>query len=130
MSIFLFYFWKSFDELKTNEMVTDNYYEKELVYGEVLAKKKNADTMRVQVQIIKDTDGLRISFPKYITDMKGKINLYKPDNSKLDQEFTIRLDSNYNFKIPKDKYIPGRWDIFIDWESNNVLYFIEKKLNL
>jgi hypothetical protein len=128
MSVFLFYFWRSFKELESNELVTEDYYEKELVYGDVLAKKKNADTMRVQVQIIKDTDGLRIIFPGYIKNIEGNIFLYKPDNSKLDQTIPIKLDEKASQKIKKDKLIPGRWDVSLDWKINDVPYFIEKKI--
>ncbi len=130
MTVFLFFFWRSFKELESNELVTDNYYEKELVYGEVINKKKNADTMRIQVQIINDTDGLRIQFPKYIENLEGKIILYKPDNSKLDREILIDLNENFIQKIPAEELIPGRWDIKLDWEINNTPYFIERKLNI
>jgi hypothetical protein len=130
MSVFIFYFWRSFKELESNELVTEDYYEKELVYGDVLAKKKNADTMRIQVQIIKDTDGLRIVFPEYISKIEGNIFLYKPDNSKLDQTIPIKLDKKFSQKINKEQLIPGRWDISLDWKINGTPYFIEKKLNL
>lgn len=130
MTVFLFFFWRSFKELESNELVTDNYYEKELVYGEVINKKKNADTMRIQVQIINDTDGLRIQFPKYIENLEGKIILYKPDNSKLDREILIDLNENFIQKIPAEELIPGRWDIKLDWKINNTPYFIERKLNI
>jgi len=130
MTVFLFFFWRSFKELESNELVTDNYYEKELVYGEVINKKKNADTMRIQVQIINDTDGLRIQFPKYIENIEGKIILYKPDNSKLDREISINLNENFIQKIPAEELIPGRWDIKLDWKINDIPYFIERKLNV
>ena len=130
MSVFLFYFWKSFKELESNELVTEDYYEKELVYGKVLAKKHNADTMRIQVQIIPDADGLRIQFPPYIEKIEGKIILYKPDNSKLDREINIELNPDFTQKIPKNQLIPGRWDVKVDWKTNEVPYFIEKKLTL
>lgn len=130
MSVFLFYFWRSFQELKTNELVTKNYYEKEFVFGEVLDKRQNADTMRIQIQIIQDTDGLRIKFPPYVKDVKGKIILYKPDNSKFDTEININLNEINEQKIPEKKLIPGRWDLKLDWESNNIHYLFEQKLNL
>jgi len=130
MTVFGYYFWRSFRELESNELVTQDYYEKELVYGEVLDKKHNADTMRVQVQIINDTDGLRIQFPGYVKDVEGKIILYKPDNSKLDREISIDLDDNFVHKISKKELIPGRWDIKLDWKTGEVPYFIERKLTI
>jgi len=130
MTVFLYFFWQSFKELETNEMVTDDYYEKELVYGEVLAKKKNADTMRVPVKIKQLPEGLKIVFPDYVNDIKGKIILYKPDNSKLDKKIDIKLDQNNHQLIDKSHFISGRWNISIEWKQDNVPYFIEKKLTL
>ena len=130
MSVFLFYFWRSFKELESNELVTEDYYEKELVYGDVLDKKKHADSMQIQVQTVQDTDGLRIQFPNYIENVEGKIILYKPDNSKLDREIPIDLNKNHTQKITKEQLIPGRWDIKLDWKIGEVPYFIERKLTI
>jgi len=128
MIVFLFFFYRSFKELESNELVTDNYYEKELVYGEVLDKKKNADTMRIPVQIIQNADALKIVFPKYIKDIKGSITLYKPDNQNLDKKFSLTPDSLGVQRI--DQLIPGRWNISIDWKTDNIAYFMEKSLTI
>jgi len=130
MLIFLFYFWRSFKELETNEIVTDDYYEKELNYGNVLAQKKNADTMRVAVQIINTGQGLEIKFPQYVAHPKGKIILYKPDNAKLDREIPLQLDTTNTQKIAHKDLVPGRWNVSIDWKSNGVPYLIEYKIML
>jgi hypothetical protein len=130
MTIFLFYFWRSFQELETNEMVTEDYYNKELGYGSVLAKKKNADTMRIPVQIIQEDKDVKIIFPAYAKNIKGKIILYKPNNSKLDNELTIELDSLNEQIIDKKYLIPGRWDVKLDWKDNKIPYFTEKKITI
>ena len=130
MLIFLFYFWRSFKELESNELVTEDYYNKELVYGNVIAKKQHADTMRVAVQIIDTGKGLKIQFPDYVLPVEGKIEFYKPDNSKLDREIPIQLDENGTQIIEPSQLIPGRWNVSIDWQSHKVPYLIEKKMTL
>ena len=128
--VFLILFFKSFKELETNEMVTDNYYQKELKYGEVLAKKKNADSMRIPVQVLQNAQGIQIVFPSYQKNISGNIILYKPDNQKLDQTIPINLDVNNTQTIPKNSLISGRWNITVDWKQNDILYFIENKLDV
>ena len=130
MSVFLFFFYKSFDELKTNELVTEDYYEKELVYGDVLEKKQNADTMRVQVQINPVDEGLLVIFPEYISKEKfqGKLTLYKPDNKALDREIKLVLDSINRFLVKEEEFIPGRWNIILEWELDKIPYFKEQKI--
>jgi len=130
MLVFLFYFWRSFKELESNELVTKDYYNKELVYGDVVTKRQNADTMRVAVQIINTGNGLKIKFPDYVLPVKGKIELYKPDNSKLDNKISLQLDENGTQIIESSQLIPGRWNVSIDWQSHNVPYFLEKKMTL
>jgi len=130
MLIFLFYFWRSFKELESNELVTKDYYNKELVYGDVIVKKQNADTMRVPVRILATGKGLEIKFPGYLRQVKGKIELYKPDNSKLDREIPLKLDENGKQFIEASQLIPGRWNVSVDWQNDNVSYLIEKKMDL
>ena len=130
MLVFLFYFWRSFNELESNELVTKDYYNKELAYGDVILKKQHADTMRVAVQIINTGKGIKIQFPDYALPVEGKIELYKPDNSKLDKEIPLNLDDNGIQIIEPSQLIPGRWNVSIDWQSRNVPYLIEKKMTL
>ncbi len=132
MTVFLFFFYKSFGELKTNELVTEDYYEKELVYGDILEKKQHADSMRVQVLIQSGQEGVNIVFPSYLSPGKieGKVILYKPDKKALDQEKEIVLDSLNRMLIRKENFIPGRWNIILDWKVNDIPYFKEQKLTI
>lgn len=132
MTVFLFFFYKSFGELKTNELVTEDYYEKELVYGDVLEKKQHADTMRVQVLIQPGEKGVKIVFPDYIKpeNLSGKVILYKPDKKALDQEKEMVLDSLNQILIGQDNFIPGRWNIILDWEIDGIPYFKEQKITI
>jgi len=130
MLIFLFLFYQSFKELKSNEMVTNDYYKKELAYGDIIKRKQNADTMRIPVKIFQKDRNLIIEFPNYIHKIEGKIILYKPDNSKLDQEIAIQVDQQHRQIIDKNKLISGRWDVIVDWKSGKVPYRIKQKMTL
>jgi len=132
MSVFLFFFYKSFGELKTNELVTEDYYEKELVYGDVLDKKQHADTMKVQLQIIPSEQGVKIVFPHYLPQKKieGKVILYKPNKKALDQVKEIILDENNEMLINRDNFISGRWNVIVDWKMDSIPYFREQKISI
>jgi len=129
--VFLFFFFKSFQEQESNDLVVEDYYKKELAYGDIIAKRQNADTMRTPVQIINDENGINIIFPDYIKEqnISGHIELYKPDNKKLDQLISFNL-KNKQQKITKNILISGRWDIILDWKNKNTEYFIKKKLTI
>ncbi len=129
--IFVFFFIKSFQEQKSNDLVVEDYYKKELAYGEVIAKRQNADTMRIPIKIIDNDTDVNIVFPDYILgqNVVGKIELYKPNNKKLDKTIPINLKNNQQ-KITKIILIPGRWYITLDWKNKNTEYFIQKKLSI
>lgn len=129
--IFVFFFIKSFQEQKSNDLVVEDYYKKELAYGEVIAKRQNADTMRIPIKIIDNDTDVNIVFPDYILgqNVVGKIELYKPNNKKLDKTIPINLKNNQQ-KITKIILIPGRWYITLDWKNQNTEYFIQKKLSI
>ena len=128
--VFIFFFYKSFNEAASNDLVVEDYYQKELVYGEVIAKKKNADTMRVQVKILNDDKGISVVFPNYISDndVTGTITLYKPDNKELDKKISFKLQQQQQ-NISKNELVSsGNWTIFLDWKVQNIPYYIEKKI--
>jgi len=130
MLVFLFFFYKSFKELKTNELVTQDYYEKELVYGDVINKRQHADTMRIPVKIFQKQKKLIIKFPPYIDKAEGKILLYKPDNSKLDSNISLQLDDSKQQIIDASKLVPGRWNISVEWQTKKVPYLVEQKMTI
>jgi len=130
MLIFLFAFYRSFKELESNELVTQDYYEKELVYGDVINKRQHADTMRIPVKIFQKQKKLIIKFPPYIDKAEGKILLYKPDNSKLDSNISLQLDDSKQQIINSSKLIPGRWNISVEWQTKKVPYLVEQKMTI
>ena len=113
------------------EMVTEEYYKKEIGYQEQLDKSQNAHDLKDKVLIETKSDGLLISFPVAFdyTKIEGKVSLYRPSSQKLDFEIPISLSSSY-LLIPKSKLTGGRWDISIDWTYEGKGYLNKEKVNL
>lgn len=130
VGVFLFLLYRSFIELKSNELVTEDYYEKELVYGQEIKKRQNADTMRIPVKILQDRKNLVVEFPVYLKNIQGEIRLYKPDNSKLDRKIPLKLNNHNRQIIDSSLIIPGRWNVTVEWQSKHVPYLVEKKMTL
>ena len=130
MSVFLYVFYLSFEELRTNEMYVKDYYTEELQYGKVLIRKQNADTMRIPVKISHDKKGLTVSFPDYLPPqkVKGTLVLYRPNAKVLDKTITFVLDSTHKILVPSDSLAYGRWDVHLDWQVDSTGYYLEKNL--
>lgn len=124
MSFILFFVFKVQSNSKyDNELVTEEYYKKELAYTKQMEKEQNATNMAVNVTVTRTDEGIAVDFPKDIdiTKIKGKVSLYRPSSQKLDFEIPISLSSPH-LLIPKSNLAGGLWDISIDWEYDGVKY--------
>lgn len=129
--ILYFVFKVQSDQQYDHEMVTEDYYKKEMGYQEQLDKSQNAHDLTNKVTIETKSEGLLISFPNDFdyAKIKGKVSLYRPSSQKLDFEIPISLSSS-NLLIPKTKLAGGRWDISIDWNYNGKGYLNKEEVNL
>lgn len=132
ITFILYFVFKVQGDMKyDHEMVTEEYYKKEIGFQEQINKAQNAYDLTDKVTILTKSEGLLISFPKGFdyNKIKGKVSLYRPSNQKLDFDIPISLSSS-NLLIPKTKLVGGRWDITIDWEYQGKGYLNKEKVNL
>lgn len=107
-------------------LVTSDYYEQELDYGTRIAEMNNLNALGEEFSIKQSAKGIEVHFPKHwnTNEIKGQIDLYKPDNIKLDFSNTIQLE-NHSQIIPISKFTQGKWKIKIHFTRNNKSYFKE-----
>lgn len=114
-----------------HEMVTEEYYKKEIGFQKQLDKQQNAQNLTDKLKIVVKAEGVEIQFPKSFdfTKIKGNVSLYRPSNQQLDFDMPISLSSS-NLLIPKTKLAGGRWDISIDWNYNRKAFLNKENVNL
>jgi nitrogen fixation protein FixH len=112
-----------------HELVTEDYYEQELLHQSEIDKEKNAKKLEQNVSWKKTNDGIVVSFPKKLDykNITGKVFLYRPSNKKLDSEITISL-SDHNLLIPKTNLLDGRWNIKVDWQYKGKSYLYREAI--
>lgn len=112
-----------------HDLVTEQYYEQELLHQQEIDKENNANKLIENVTWKKTNDGILIAFPKNLDYNKitGKVFLYRPSNKKLDSEIPISL-SNNKMLIPKTSLLGGRWNIKIDWEYQGEKYLLKESI--
>lgn len=117
------------DEKLSYDLVTEDYYGKELEFQEDLDKQEHAKSLTTDVTWTRTKEGLLISFPldKDIKDITGKVFLYRPSNKQLDYETSISL-SSHNLLIPDKRLVDGRWNISVDWQYNGNSYLYKKEI--
>lgn len=115
-----------------HELVTEDYYKKELNVDGERERKELANNLKNPIQFFDTKQGVIITFPDDFNyqDIKGTIALYRPSNEKLDFTMTIPTLVTNNLLIPKEKVASGIWQITVDWEYQNQKYLNQQALNI
>jgi len=130
MSFILYFVFKvQTDNQYDNEMVTEDYYKKEIRVQSDIENIKNANDLKVKLAITNETEGITVSFPKDLdyTKINGKVYLYRPSNQKLDFDTPISLSSS-DLLIPSKNLVGGRWDISVEWNYEGKNYLNKQEL--
>jgi hypothetical protein len=112
-----------------HDLVTEDYYKKELEFQNDINKETNAKNLAENLNWKKTTEGLVIVFPEALNkeNITGKVFLYRPSNKQFDFETEISL-SNHNLLIPDKRLLDGRWNIKVDWQYNGKSYLYKKEI--
>ena len=112
-----------------HDLVTENYYAKDLLYQTEINAEKKATTLSKLITIEKTAEGFWILFPFELQQKRahGVVQFYRPSNEKLDFQLPLNIE-NSKMLIPSQKLIGGRWKLTIDWEMNGEKYLFKKEL--
>ncbi|HRN42370.1 MAG TPA: FixH family protein [Vicingus sp.] len=114
-----------FASKQNNELVTENYYEKELEFKTILEKKNQANNLTEKVIFNIDADNLNLIFPKEIVgEISGEIVFYKPSNQTADKTIVFNTKNNIQqFKLTL--FEKGMYRVKIDWNASEKEYYNE-----
>ena len=117
------------DPASNHDLVTEDYYKKELKYQEDLDASRNLEEIGGGVIATITEEGLRIEFPEVMKPekIKGTVSLYRPSNKQLDFETPIQL-SNKQLLIPKSRLLDGRWDMRVYWTYEGKPYLYRTRM--
>lgn len=120
------------DDKYDNELVTTDYYQKEIHIDDNYNAEKNALKLGEKLNIKIHDNGVYINFPDEWENEKvnGTISLYRPSDQKLDHSLPIQLTDSNNLLIPKNLLAGGRWDISLSFNYENTSYLKKETLNL
>lgn len=109
---------------QNSELVSDHYYEDELVYQQVIDAKKNADALPQKLTINQFSEGIRITFPSDIQVDNKKINfhLFRTEDKNLDVKRDLELQADRTVTVPRKVLLPGSYTLKVKWESNKKPY--------
>ena len=130
VAFMLFMVWQS-TVMKT-ELVTADYYGKELKYQEQLNKMQRASGLGDTISWTVNSHQVLLNFPKAVAGktVKADILFYKPDNSLRDFNISCHPDSTGSCLIASEKFHHGVYKMDIDWSAGNQTYYTEGVINI
>ncbi|WP_445432144.1 FixH family protein [Chryseobacterium indoltheticum] len=112
---------------KNSEMVTDKYYEEELLYQSVIDAKKRADLLEEKPAYSQSTEGIKLTFPEGIDNSNSVVSfvLNRSDDQNLDVKKTVKLDANRAFVIPASVLKNGNYTLRLHWIKDKIDYRLD-----
>lgn len=113
------------------DLVSPDYYQKELEYQNVIEAGKNQATLSAPVAIVSSSDFVTISFPNEFRDkvVKGTVQFYSPVNSAWDVTQALEVTNNI-CNVNRTKLKNSSYKVKIAWESNGKKFYQESEVNL
>ncbi len=112
---------------QNSELISDNYYEDELHYQEVIDAKNLANTLVEKPKIALLKDGITVVLPGDINNTNSKFNFYlfRTDDKNLDIKKDFVLNQNNALTIPNTVLVKGSYTLKLQWVKEAKKYQID-----
>jgi hypothetical protein len=111
------------------DLVTDNYYDKEMIYEDHISKINNTSALSGSLIIEYSDNNITLNFPD---EQAGRINgdvlFYRPSDPSKDFTVNITPDEKGYQKINTSDISRGYWKLKVNWMADQVPYYSEKSL--
>ncbi len=110
-----------------NDLVTEGYYEKELLFQDEILKKENAQKDQREIQYSFSEKEMEIILTGDQTLSKGQILLYRADDKNAD--ITLKMNQPHEsrtFRIPFSNLSKGKYIIKADWKEDGKSYLVHQ----
>lgn len=112
------------------DLVSETYYQDELVYQERIQEKANLLKSGAEIAISDTGSSILFEFPDSFTGAEGKIYFYHPSRKIFDKTFPITLGEENKQTIDRSNLVKGRYKVRVNWEVGDQAYYQEKELYL
>ena len=110
------------------DLVSDNYYEKELKYQDHIDVVRNSESLEKNIVCTFSPSAVHVGFPRLVNadEYSGSILFFRPSDKSVDFETPVKLDTSYVQSIPTDKMLKGLWRMQVSWKAGSKEYYFEQ----
>ena len=121
-----------FSSQQEYQLVEEDYYPKELKYGETIEKINNAARLGEKIRILQAGESVVFTFPSVVKGKTaaGTILVYRPSDARKDFTVPVQTDPEGQQVIPTSSMIPGKYIFKIDWSLEGISYYQEEEFIL
>ena len=114
--------------MQTNEMIDDEYYQKELVYQQVIDARQNLMNLSTNNLVAQNSQDIIITLPNGAFEKleSGHIELLRTDAAIKDVNQDMKFVGTNRYVIPKTGLSKGIYKARINWINNGVPYYKEE----
>ena len=108
------------------DLVSADYYAKELNYQSDINKMANAKALKTPLKCSLVNNTIEIIFPEEQTEksIDAKAFVYKPSDNKSDKEIKFTTQDG-RYVISTEGFVKGMYKIKVDWKVENIEYQTE-----
>lgn len=111
-------------------LVTQNYYQEELQHQHKIDKIINGNELSQKPLISFQKGEMQISFTDFKKIDNGQLNVMRPSNPSLDENFSLKASDNNLQSFKLSRWQPGLYRVSMTWKMGEKEYFIEKMMVL
>ncbi len=112
------------------DLVTKDYYSKELKYQDRINKINNTTALGKDVVILFQNNIVQLAFPDSVFDNKasGTIYFYRPSGSKKDFTVPVAVLDNNTQLVNTASLEKGLWRVKVEWGMGGKDFYTEKSI--
>lgn len=111
------------------DLVTDNYYDAELKYQDVINQKQRVAELSALPVISHSTNSVTIQMPQEFLNknLNGELYLYRPSDAAKDirKKFSTQ---NASVRISLDKDLSGSYEVKLSWQAEGKTFYNEQRI--
>jgi hypothetical protein len=113
-----------------NDLIEENYYEKELAYQSLIDASRNLDKLQQADLLFIDKNIIKLKLPvgSFENLTEGSIEILRRDDASKDVILALTPDSSGNQSIPIKFFAKGGYTARIRWSNNGQLFYEEQNI--
>lgn len=115
------------------DLESDNYYQEEVAYQDVINKKQNYHNLTDTVIVIVDSTGFIADFPPSFLPslVSGRVSFLCNADKNADFTEKLRLSETGKYLVSNNKFTRrGIYKVKLDWVYQGKPYFLERQIRI